>query len=98
MERNVELEISVVGLSGRAQEEDYKLNMSTISLGSAQNQSCTTIEILKDSLVEGEEIFQVLLSSRDSAVIISRPNTAALSIEDDNSMYLWCTKHIYVLT
>lgn len=91
LERNVELEIFIAGLSGSAQEEDYKLNMSTISIRPAQNQSCTAVEILKDTLVEGNETFQVILSSIDSAVTISAPKTATVTIEDDTGMlYVLC--------
>ena len=86
LERDVDL--SVVGLSGSAQEDDYMMDVLTFSLGSTQNQSCILVEILKDNLVEGEEIFQVILSSQDPAVVISMPNSATINIEDDNGSFI----------
>ena len=89
LEKSIELEISIVGQSDSDQEEDYKVIMSTFSLRPAQNQSCTTVEILNDNLVEGNETFQVILSSTDSAVTVSTPNTAIITIEDANGIRLW---------
>ena len=104
LERTVEFDISVAGLSDSAQEEDYKLNMSTISLRPTQNQSCTAVEILKDNLVEGNETFQVILSSMDSAVTISAPKTATITIEDDTGIHtfvfniIFCVDMVHLLT
>lgn len=89
LERSIELEISIVDLSGSDHEEDYKVKTSTFSLRPAQNQSCITVEILNDNLLEGNETFQVILSSMDSAVTISTPNTAIITIEDTNGIMLW---------
>ena len=89
LEKSIELEISIVGQSDSDQEEDYKVKMSTFSLRPIQNQSCTTVEILNDNLVEGNETFQVILSSTDSAVTVSTPNTAIIIIEDANGIRLW---------
>ena len=89
LEKSIELEISIVGQSDSDQEEDYKVKMSTFSLKPAQNQTCTTVEILNDNLVEGNETFQVILSSTDSAVTVSTPNTAIITIEDANGIRLW---------
>lgn len=91
LERTVELEISIVGLSGRDQEEeeeDYKLSASTLYLIPTQNQSCTMAEVLNDNLVEGNETFQVILTSMDSAVTISTPNSATMTIEDINGIII----------
>ena len=86
LERSVELEISIIVLSGSDQEDDFELKMSTFSLRPAQNQSCTMVEILNDNLVEGNETLQVILSSMDSAVTISAPNSAIITIEDDSGI------------
>ena len=85
LERDVDL--SVVGLSGSAQVDDYIVDLLRFSLESTQTQSCILVEILKDNVVEGEETFQVILSSQDPAVVISMPNSATISIEDDNSKH-----------
>jgi hypothetical protein len=90
LETNVELEVSIAGLSGGDEEdEDYKVNMSTFFLRPAQKQSCTIVEILNDNLVEGNETFQVILSSRDSVITISAPNAAIITVEDANGIMLW---------
>ena len=88
LERSVELEIAIISLSG-SDQDDYKQKISTFSLRPAQNQSCTMVEILNDNLVEGNETLQVILSSMDPAVTISAPNSAIITIEDDNGIILF---------
>ena len=82
LERDVAL--SIFGLPGSAEEDDFSMNVSTFSLSSTQERSCIPVEILKDNLVEGEETFNVILGSEDPAVLTPTPDSATIHIEDDN--------------
>lgn len=78
------MELSILSLPGSAQEEDYTMNVLILSLGSAQNQSCFQVNILRDNLVEEEETFSLILTSEDPAVITSTPDSSTVYIEDIN--------------
>ena len=82
LERDVVL--SIFGLPGSADEEDYLLNILTFSLGSTQKRSCIPVEILNDNLVEREETFNIILGSEDPAVLTPTLDSATIHIVDVN--------------
>ena len=45
---------------------------------------CDDIQLENDNIVESDEIFRVILSSTDSAVVTD-PNTATVTISNDDS-------------
>lgn len=66
-------------------DEDYNmLSMLPLTLQPDTNRSCFAVDIMEDSLVEGEETFQLILSSSDQAVLTSIAHTLTVHIEDND--------------
>lgn len=84
LERDAQL--CVLSQSDSANEvEDYNAPfMFFVILKPGENQSCFTVDTVDDNLVEGEEIFQLSLSSSDRAVVISTNGTTTIHIKDDD--------------
>ena len=68
----------------------------TFLSGQIQQRLCYDIDIINDQLLEGNEVFQVLLTSDDSDLNFS-PNSATVTIIDNNSEY-YIIIHSVVLT
>ena len=58
---------------------------ATLTFGPGKDRDCTTIEIVNDPLVEGEESFTVTLQSTDPDVNTGPPDSATIIIRDDDS-------------
>lgn len=87
LERSVQL--SLLSKDDTAQlEYDYTALISSISLSPDISQWCFNVSTLGDSVVEGEEVFQVVLMSSDPAVITLTPLTTLIYIQDSNSKQL----------
>lgn len=85
-----DVHLSVVSHSDTATSgEDYSmLSMLPLTLKPDTNYSCFALHILEDSLVEGDETFQLILTSSDHAVLTSITNTLTVHIEDnDGQLY-----------
>ena len=66
--------------------DDYNIpNMFYITLKPGHNQTCFSVATLDDNLVEGEETFQLTLSTDDHAVTTSSYDTVIVHIEDNDS-------------
>lgn len=83
LERSVEL--SLVSQSDTAQQDvDYVALVLSVTQEPGVGQSCFSVEVVDDRIVEGEETFQILLTSHDPAVIVPTPGTALISIQDND--------------
>ena len=82
LERAVQL--SVLSHPASAQEEDYKAAFLSLSLWPGDRRICFLIETLEDDSVEGEEAFQLILTSQDSGVTTASPDLTIVSIEDSD--------------
>jgi hypothetical protein len=88
LERSVEL--SLVSQSDTAQQDaDYVALVLSITWKPGITQNCFNVETLDDHIVEGEETFQVLLTSDDPAVVVPTPGTAHISIQDNDHDSKW---------
>ena len=78
--------LSVVSHSDTANfGEDYSMpSMFSIILKPGDNQSCFAVDTVEDDLVEGDETFQLILTSSDQAVVISINGTLTVHIEDND--------------
>ena len=66
--------------------EDYSmLAMLPLTLNPGTNHSCFAVDIVEDSLVEGDETFQLILTSTDQAILTSTTHTVTVYIEDNDS-------------
>ena len=89
LERIVQL--SILSHPDSAQEEDYTVAFLSLSLQPSENGTCFFIEALEDDTVEGEEAFQLILSSQDPAVTISIPDLTVINIKDNDGICLLYT-------
>ena len=62
---------------------------------SNKDTKCVSLSIIDDDALEGDQIFHVILVSRDSAVITEN-FTASLRISDDDSLVLSLVRCIYL--
>ena len=62
----------------------------TFNPGSGLQRDCATITVVSDTTLEDDESFSVVLTTTDPDVIIS-PNTAFVTITNDDSKYLCLT-------
>lgn len=84
LERSVEL--TLVSQENTAQQDaDYVALHHPVTWEPDVEQNCFSVEIVDDHIVEGEETFQVVLASRDPAVVVSPPGTAHVNIRDNDS-------------
>ena len=81
-----DIQVSVVSHSDTANiGEDYNmLSVLPLTLKPDTNRSCFAVDTVEDNLVEGEETFQLILTSSDQAVLISTTHTLTLHIEDND--------------
>lgn len=84
LERNVHFSIDSQSDTAQVDADFIALHLS-LALRPDESQRCFIIKTLDDSLVEGEESFQVVLVSHDPAVIVSTPGTAHINIHDSDS-------------
>ena len=78
------VEFSIISHPGGAQEEDYGVVFLQLSLWPSETKVCFHIETINDDTVEGDETFQLILSSQDPAVTIATPALATINIEDND--------------
>ena len=77
--------------------EDYSmLSMFPLTLNPGTNRSCFAIDTVEDSLVEGDETFQLILTSTDQAVLTSIPHTLTVHIEDNDGELASRCHDVYV--
>ena len=69
----------------------------TFNPGSGLQQDCATITVGSDTTLEDDESFSVVLTTTDPDVIIS-PNTAFVTITNDDSKYLCLTSCVITIT
>jgi hypothetical protein len=82
LERTVQL--SVASIPDSAEEShDYTPVTLTLNLLPGESQTCFSIEALDDDMVEGEEVFIVVIRSQDEAVFIPT-NITIVSIHDSD--------------
>lgn len=69
--------------------EDYytPAAMFYVALKPGQNQTCFTITTIEDNLVEGQETFQLTLSSDIGVLVVFSYGTTSVLIEDDDSEF-----------
>lgn len=68
-----------------AQEDDYGVIVEYQTLQPNVMRTCIMVEILDDNLVEGTEIFKLIISSPDPAVVITSPDRTNIEILDNDS-------------
>lgn len=65
--------------------EDYDMfSMLPLTLKPGTNRSCFAVATVEDDLVEGEETFQLTLTSSDQAVLTSTTHMLTVHIEDND--------------
>ena len=65
--------------------QDYNMpSMLPLTLNPGTNHSCFAVDIIEDILVEGEETFQLILTSSDQAVLTSITDVLTVHIEDND--------------
>ncbi len=83
LDRSVEL--SLISQSDTAQQDaDYVALVLSVTWKPGIAQNCFNVVTLDDRIVEGEETFQLLLTSHDPAVVVPTPGTAHISIQDND--------------
>jgi hypothetical protein len=71
--------------------EDYNmLSMLPLTLNPGSNRSCFAVDIVEDILVEGDETFQLILTSSDRSVLTSITDALTVHIEDNDGELASC--------
>ena len=81
--------VSVVYATSAGQ--DYTAVTGTLTFAAGQNLATFTVPILDDSLVEGNETFNITLSNPTDGLLLGTPTTAVVTIVDNDSQVLTVT-------
>ena len=82
--RDVQLQLLTQDDTAAADVDYIMLNFSFL-LKPGDSQKCFSVVALDDSVVEGEEVFQAILSSSDPAVVMSSTVATDIYIQDSDS-------------
>ena len=77
--------VSISSQSVTALGEDYVAVNQFLTLQASERRTCIVVELLDDDMVEGDEVFQLVLSSSDPAVVINSPSLTNIQIFDNDS-------------
>ena len=74
---------------------DFNSNPISVTIMAGDTSGTATIPITDDSIVEGDESFDAILTTDSRGVIIGTPGQAEVTIIDDGDSYSECLRVVY---
>jgi len=88
--------IVLMTLDGSAENpEDYSNTSVTLFFDGSNTVECVNISLKNDEVLEGLEMFNVILDSGDEEMVSLSPNMAVIMIIDDDGKNLLTSKYLY---